>query len=295
MAARSFVSGCSLTADQLAAINLRGISSNDVANTSCTATGLNTCGRDAQELVIQYPLYDPARGVYTKWGDIPVPWNHEDSVSDERWQVASYTDEFAYRIGDKVIVLKNDGLTVVVYEAIANVPVPAGAFYPAHWAEVCRVTVSEPVGLPDVTTLLAKYDFYNPKSFLTAWSEFASDWNEDLTAPDSDEWDEAKIAKTYFYRSGDTVLWNTRCDDYTCVYVAIADMPANPDLVVPGPPPATYFSRLYCIRNGNPSTCGKTISCGPGRVVVDLGRNGTDLVCVPVESDIGVGPRTNGH
>jgi len=295
MAARSFVTGCNLTADQLAAVNARGITTNSISNTGCTAAGLNTCGRDARELVNLYPLYDPEHGVYTEWGDIPVPWNHEDVISDERWQVATYTDEFAYRIGDTVIILEADGTTVVVYKATSNVSVPAGVFNPALWSEVCRVTVSEPVGLPDVTTLLSKYDFYNPKSFLTAWSDFGSEWNEDLTAPNSDGWDEAKIAKTYFYRSGDTVLWNTRCDDYTCVYVATANMPANPNLIVSGPPPSAYFSRLYCIRNGNPSTCSKTISCGPGRVVVDLGQNGTDLVCVPVESDIGVGPRTNGY
>jgi len=295
MAARLFVTGCNLTADQLAAVNARGITTNSIANTGCSAAGLNTCGRDARELVNLYPLYDPERGVYTEWGNIPVPWDHEDAISDERWQVAAYTDEYAYRIGDKVIVLESDGLTVVVYEAIVNVPVPAGAFDPAQWSEICRVTVSEPVGLPDVTTLLSKYDFYNPKSFLTAWSDFESEWNEDLIAPNSDGWDEAKIAKTHFYRSGDTVLWNTRCDDYTCVYVATSDMPATPSLIVPGPPPSAYFSRLYCIRNGNLSTCGKTTSCGPGRVIVDLGSDGTDLVCVPVESDIGVGPRTNGY
>lgn len=295
MAARSFVSGCSLTADQLAAVNARGITVDDVVDTGCGAAGLNTCGRDARELVNLYPLYDPEHGVYTEWGNIPVPWNHEDVISDERWQVATYTDEFSYRVGDKVVVLESDGLTVVVYEATSNVPVPAGAFDPAHWAEVCRVTVSEPVGLPDIETLLSTYPFYNPKSSLTAWSEFASDWDEDLTIPDSDEWGEAKITKTYFYESGDTVLWNTRCNDYTCVYVATADMPADPSLIIPGPPPSTYFSRLYCIRNGKPSTCGKTISCGPGRIVIDLGRDGTDLVCVPVESDVGVGPRTNGY
>lgn len=293
MAARSFVTGCNLTADQLAAVNARGITTNSIVYTGCSAAGLNTCGRDATELLNLYTLYNPEHGVYTEWGDIPVPWNHEDAISDERWQVATYTGEYAYLIGDTVIVLESDGLIVVVYEAIANVPVPAGAFDPSQWSEVCRVTVSEPVGLPDATKLLDTYPFYDPKSFLTAWSEFASDWDVDLTAPDSDKWDEAKIAKTYFYQSGDTVLWNTRCNDYTCVYVATADMPADPELVVPGPPPPNYFSRLYCIRNGNPSTCGKTISCGPGRVVVDLGS--TDLVCVPVESDIGVGPRTNGY
>lgn len=295
MAARSFVTGCNLTADQIAAVNARGITTNSIVDTGCSAAGLNTCGRDATELLNLYPLYDPEHGVYTEWGDIPVPWNHEDAISDERWQVATYTDEYAYRISDTVIVLESDGLTVVVYEAIANIPVPAGAFDSSQWSEVCRVTVSEPVGLPDVTILLDTYPFYDPKSFLTAWSEFGSEWDEDLTAPDSDEWDEARIAKAYFYQSGDIVLWNTRCDDYTCVYVATADMPADPDLVLPGPPPSAYFSRMYCVPNGKPSTCNKTISCGPGRVVVDLGRDGTDLVCVPVESDIGVGPRTNGY
>lgn len=45
MAARSYVSGCNLTADQLAAVNARGVATDDITDSGCTAAGLNTCGR----------------------------------------------------------------------------------------------------------------------------------------------------------------------------------------------------------------------------------------------------------
>lgn len=216
-----------------------------------------------------------------------MSWEFENDPSDERWQVAEYVDEHGYRIGDQVIVVGNDGYLITLYTATADGPAPAGPFDPSLWTEVCHVTTSEPVGLPNIATLLSQHPYYDPRSYLTRWGEFTSDWENDLTNPDSDEWDSARIAKGFFYHRGDTVLYDTPCDDYTCVYIATADMPSDPALIAPGPPPSTYFQRLYCVVNGRDNKCTKRVSCGPGRVIVDLGRNDTDLVCVPVESTTG--------
>lgn len=288
MAARSF-DGCALTPAQSEALSAVGVIA--ISDTSCSAGDLNTCGRDATELLSLHPFYDPGKGIYTKWGNIPWSWDHEDSVSDEKWQVSTYVDTYSYRIDNTVLRIEDSGRRIVVYTAIADVPVPAGAFDPDLWSEVCHVVVSEPVGLPDIDALEGQYSYYAPEAYLTEWGEFTESWSTDLTDPDSDEWDDAKISKQYFYRSGDTVLYETPCGDYTCVYVATADMPADAALVVPGPPPPSYWQRQYCVRNGRENKCLKKIECGPGRVVVDLGgENSPNLVCVPVESSVGVGP-----
>lgn len=289
MAARSY-GGCGLTAAQESALSVVGISV--VSDISCTSENLNTCGRDARELLASYPLYDPDKGIYTEWGDIPWSWDHEDGVSDERWQVATYVDTYSYRIGNKILRIEEDGRRIVVYTATANVPVPAGAFDPDLWSEVCHIVVAEPVGLPNIDALEEQYDYYAPEAYLTEWGDFAESWSTDLTDPDSDEWNVARISKQYFYRAGDTVLYETSCGNYTCVYVATSNMPANPTLVVPGPPPTAYWQRQYCLPNGRENKCEKRLVCGPGRVVVDLGGEGDpNLVCVPVESSVGVGPR----
>lgn len=244
------------------------------------------------DLFSQYPIYNPRKGIYTTWGDIALPWDTENLPSDERWQAAEYVDTYAYRAGDIVLNIEDDGYRLTLYTALVDIPVPPGAFNLALWSEYCHTVVSEPYGIPPYSELVSKFPYYDPKVDLTSWSEFESDWGTDLTDPDSDQWDEAKIAKTYFYRSGDIVLWDVRCNDYTCVYIATADMPANPDLVALGPPPSTYFNRLYCTPNGKPNTCVKRVTCTkPNRKVVSLSNGNSDLVCVPVESTTGIRPR----
>jgi hypothetical protein len=282
-----------LTAAQLQALAAKGIVSTDITDTSCVSGLLNTCGRDATSLLSEYPVYDSTRGVYTAWGEIPLPWEFENTLSDERWQVSRYVDEFGYRTGDQVLVIGNDGHLVTLYTATADGPAPAGPFDSGLWTEVCQVTTSTPTGLPDISTLLSQYEYYDPRSNLTRWGEFASGWGDDLTDPDSDEWNTARIAKNFFYRIGDIVLYDVRCGDYTCAYIATTDMPSNPELIMPGPPPADYFNKLYCVANGRESKCTKRVTCGPGRVVVDLSTGDRDLVCVPVESTTGVGPYVN--
>lgn len=189
-------------------------------------------------------------------------------------------------------MIGNDGFLLTLYTAIGNTPSPPGPFNPTLWEEVCHIRTSEPVGLPDISKLLESYQYYDPREYLTRWGEFELGWDQNLsTLPDSGVWKDARIRKDFFYKQNDIVLYDSTCGEYTCVYVASQDMPANTDLVSPGPPPTAYFSRQYCVRNGKPNTCGKTISCGPGREVISLSKPPFDYICVPVESNTGVGPK----
>ena len=286
MAARSY-RGCALNAAQESALSAVGITA--VSDITCTSPVLNTCGRDANELLSLYPLYDPRKGIYTEWGSIPWSWSHEDALSNEEWQTSRYLDSYSYRTGDTVLRIEDSGKRLVVYTATANVPVPAGVFDSSLWLETCHVVVSEPVGLPNITNLESKYEYYNPKLYFTEWGDFTESWSTDLTNPNSDQWDNARIERQYFYKAGDTVLFETSCGNYTCVYAAISDMPADSALIAPGPPPTAYWQRQYCVPNGRANKCKKGLVCGPNRVVVDLGED--NLICVPVESTVGVGPR----
>ena len=112
MAARSF-DGCALTPAQSEALSAVGVVA--ISDTSCSAGDLNTCGRDATELLSLYPLYDPGKGIYTKWGNIPWSWDHEDALSDEQWDTSTYVDTYSYRTGDKILRAEDDGYKLVVY------------------------------------------------------------------------------------------------------------------------------------------------------------------------------------
>lgn len=291
MAARTYGSlpiSC-VTPAQLNALATKGISAQDIRDEGCNSALLNTCERDAHDLLNQYGLYNPDKGTYTTWGEFPIHWGD----IEEEWKSATFTDQYGYRVGESVIIINDDGLLLTLYTATSNTPSPPGPFDPSLWSEVCHVRTSEPVGLPDLSTLLKSYPYYNPREYLTRWGEFESEWDQDLsTLTDSDTWKDARISKDFFYRQNDIVLYDSVCGDYTCVFIASQDMPADTSLVDLGPPPPSYFSRLYCIRNGKPNTCSNMVSCGPGREVVSLSKPPSDYICVPVESNAGVGPKT---
>lgn len=270
-----------LTAAQLQALAAKGIVQADIADPSCVSASLNTCLRDANDLLAQYPLYDTTRGVYTAWGAIPFTWDFEESPGDERWGSAKYIDEdgylngvytawgaipyawgfedyygnerwgsaeyvdnHGYRIGDQVLVIGNDGYLVILYTATADGPAPAGPFDPDLWTEVCRVTTSTPVGLPSIAELRSRYGYFDPDTG---------------------------------YVENNIVLLDSRCGDYTCAYIATEGVSANTVA-----PPTSPWLKLYCVTNGSPSQCGREVVCGPGRTVTDLSTGDTDLVCAPV-------------
>ncbi len=150
------------------------------------------------------------------------------------------------------MVITNYGLLVTLYEAIADGPSPSGPFNPALWVEVCHIATSEPIGLPDIETLLATYNYYGASTA---------------------------------YVSGNIVLRDTGCGDHTCVYIANSNVPINTS------PPAPAWNLLYCSPNGKVNTCVKQVVCGPGRTIIDLSSGDRDPICVPVESTTAVGPR----
>lgn len=128
---------------------------------------------------------------------------------------------------------------------------------------------------------------------------------DDIESPpgpfDPDEWEEVcrvrfedksvliPLLNKYPYWSNDSVRWivlfDVECGEYTCLYTAVTDPGNNP------PPDPNYWRRVFCVENGKKSKCTKTKKCGPGRVLVSLSSGDNDLICVPVESTVGVGPR----
>lgn len=288
MALRLFARSC-LTPEQLEAIEDAGVEAEVVVNPACRL--VNTCGREAADLLADstLPLYDPGKGVYGKWGDIPLTWNNESL--DPSWQVALYRDQYGYRVGDKVIFVSRDGYTLIVYEASENTPSPPGAFDLELWTEVCRVDTPEPLGLPTYQELISLYGYYEPRKYLTEWGNFESSWNNDLVGSNSDKWNSAKVEKDFFYVTGDTVLYDSVCGNFTCAYIAVSNMPFDSSLVVPGPPSTLYWRKLYCIENGKPDKCVKSVECEnlPNRKVVNLSNTSDDSICVPVESYTGTG------
>lgn len=289
MAVRSFGNSSlnCLTAEQLQALSDKGLDTKLIIDHSCTSPELNTCERDAQELVDTYPLYNPRGGIYTKWGEVDLNWKYFSDASDTRWNVAEFRDEYAYVPGDRVILTERSGLVVKLYESLSYVPSIPGTFNKSLWKEICSVSVSEPLGLPDITSLLEKYEYYNPSKTITSWSKFDSPWSQDL---ENDEWGSALINKDFIYRKKDIVLYDSSCSDHTCVFIAKSNIPVDLEFSPDLPPPREYWELLYCVPNGKDNTCGKELKCVNGKVV-SLSSGDNDLICAPVESNTGVGPR----
>jgi hypothetical protein len=192
MAARTFGSlpiSC-VTPAQLQALAEKNIGVEGISGVGCNNPLLNTCERDANDLLAQYQVYDSTKGVYTTWGNISLSWDFENTGSDERWGSARYVDENGYRTGDRVLVITNNGLLVTLYESTVDGPSPSGPFDPNLWVEVCHVATAEPVGLRDIR----EYEYYAPNKV---------------------------------YSVGDVVLRDTRCGDDTCVYIAKSTVPTN--------------------------------------------------------------------
>jgi hypothetical protein len=266
--ARLFGQGNCLTPEQKQSLGL------DIDFT-CQLT--NTCGRD---LLPEHELYDPYAGrSISTWGKFNLAWDE----SDFNWKNASYNEEFGYRQGDRVVYPAEDGYLLILYEAAEDIPPPVGVFDESKWTEICRVQVSELDYLPSYAELAVKYPYYDSSLYLESWSEFSANWSENLASLDNDIWSEAKIKKEFLYREGDVVLYDSRCKDHTCVFIAAQDVPAVEEVLIPAPP---YWQRLFCVKNGNAYDCGKIKKCGYGRKLVSLSSGDNDLVCVPNASAV---------
>jgi hypothetical protein len=231
----------------------------DLVDKSCDRE-LNTCGAGIDEIFDLYPIYDPQRGLFNTWGGIPFPWKISDltfnldfPATDDKWRVASYKARNAYFIGDRVIVIENDGYKICVYEALEDIPALSKAFKREKWEEVCCIETTIPAGLPSIEELKERFSYYFLDFFYRDWQDFISDWSNDLEEPEgNDQWNNARIRKEFFYREGDIVLVDSECEDALCVYIAIKDMPATQGVYDEYVKFKTdeYWQKIYCVKTG---------------------------------------------
>lgn len=229
----------------------------DVVDKSCSRENVNTCGKSIEQLLEQYPIYNPQRGLYKSWGDIEFPWEISNSTpnlifteSSDKWEVASYRALYSYREDDLVLLIEDYGHVISLYRANQDILATNRAFDYSKWDKVCQVETTVPAGLPTEAELLERYELYNSgyTFFYSEWGTFNSTWSEGLLeqsisecGPDltieqleqclesksSDQWKNARIRRETFYRKGDIILLKGECDDSLCVYIAIADLPAT--------------------------------------------------------------------
>jgi hypothetical protein len=115
-------------------------------------------------------------------------------------------------------------------------------------------------------------------------------WTEVCRIRISDEKLLSDIISEYPYWTEDEdnsiVKLDTNCGDSSCLYVSKST--SIPEV---SPPDPEYWQRLFCAGNGKENLCKNLKKCGPGRVLVSLSSGDNDLICVPVESSDGIGPK----
>lgn len=203
----------------------------DVVDKSCSRSDTNSCGKSIKQLFDEYPLYDPQKGLYNSWGEINFPWKISNltpnlliSQSDDKWSVASYRSVFSYMVGVMVLVIEDDGYTVVLYRAKQNIPAVNRAFDPSKWDKICHVETTEPAGLPSIAELKERYGPYKLELFDSTWSAYSKGWG---SLESLDKWSEGKIRRATFYKAGDIVLAEGECEDALCLHIAVIDLPAT--------------------------------------------------------------------
>lgn len=217
------------------------------------------------QLVTQpYELYDYQKGVLFKsWGDIEFPWkirettpNLNYSETSDKWDTATYVGINAYYEGDRVLYIEDDGYEMAIYQANEDIPAPTGPLDRTKWTKVCSIQLPEPVKLPSIEELIATYEFYHLKEYLEDWGEAESTWNQDLTLRDSDEWDDYKIRRDFFYKVGDFALVEAECSDAFCLWINIRNIPVTDEnlikfakfsSIVDG---IRYWEKIYCVNSG---------------------------------------------
>ena len=217
------------------------------------------------QLVTQpYELYDYQKGVLFKsWGDIEFPWkirettpNLNYSETSDKWDTATYVGINAYYEGDRVLYIEDDGYEMAIYQANEDIPAPTGPLDRTKWTKVCSIQLPEPAKLPSIEELIATYEFYHLKEYLEEWGEAESTWNQDLTPRDSDEWDDYKIRRDFFYKVGDFALVEAECSDAFCLWINIRNIPVTDEnlikfakfsSIVDG---IRYWEKIYCVNSG---------------------------------------------
>lgn len=229
----------------------------DVVDRSCSRADINNCGKSVNQLLEQYPIYDPQRGLYKSWGDIEFPWEISNSTpnlifnsSNNKWEVAAYESLYSYKENDLVLLIEDYGYVISLYRANQDILAVNRAFDYSKWDKVCQVETTVPAGLPTEAELFERYETYDSSKslFYSEWGAFSSVWSEGLLEQSisacgpnltieelekclelksTDNWGVARIRRERLYKKGDIVLLRGECDDSLCVYVAVADLPAT--------------------------------------------------------------------
>jgi hypothetical protein len=292
----------------------------DVVDKSCSRESINTCGISIEELFATYPIYNPQKGLYKSWGDIEFPWeisaftpNIFFTETDDKWRVAKYRAVVAYPQGSRVLYIEDDGYRVGLYEANQDILALSWAFDYSKWDKVCHVETTIPAGIPSISELLERFDLYELRLFDTEWEEYNAEWEAPLkqtTLADctsqglsftdfekclrsgsSDEWDEARIRRDFFYHEGDMFVVYGPCQDTLCLYIVTQNLPAteaNLEALGNFDPKAPYWQKFYCVSTGR-NRCleyQRTKSPELGYDVVQIGSQG-HFVEMPIPYRLG--------
>lgn len=307
-----FSRGCcnNITEKQLKSLSQACISTKVVDSAECK-NQLNTCGMSVEELLNTYELYNPQKGLYKKWGDIPFSWEVNEFTSNldvlgtnDKWQVSEYKALLAYSPGDRVLVIEEDGYELSLYEAISEVAVFPAILDKSKWEKICSIKTSTPVGVPTIEELYSSFELYNPSQFYSSWGEFDLDWDEQLKQQSlqeclndnpsatlaelekciderrksTDEWSKARKKKDFLYRQGDIFLVLGECEDSLCVYAVVEDVPATNEIFDKYREfkPSPYWGKLYCLSTGENKCLGpqRTKTPEQGYELVEIGSKG---------------------
>ena len=284
MSANIFGQPSCLNQDQADVLADIGLNLDPVSPTD-SCKNKNSCGKTVSELLEEYSFYSPQRGIYKSWGDIDFPWEIIDGITpnllssetDDKWSVARYRTYYAYRQGDRVLYIEDDGYILSLYEANQDIISFPGPLDRTKWDKVCSVETTIPVGILTAEELKERYLYFNFEYFFDEWEEMDSTWSnplyqqslsqcntpgisiEDyekcLKDQSSDVWQEARIRKEFFYRSGDYFIVDGVCEDTVCLYSIIKDLPAtkeNYDKYIDfyKTPESEYWEKLYCVKTG---------------------------------------------
>jgi hypothetical protein len=146
------------------------------------------------------------------------------------------------------------------------------AFDYSKWDKVCHVDTTVPAGLPTIEEMLERFGLYELRLFDKNWEEYEEGWNAPLKETSlanctsqglsfkdfekciknssSDEWDEARIRRDFFYEQGDMFIVYGPCEDTLCLYILTQDFPAteeNLTLYKKFNPLAPFWQKFYCV------------------------------------------------
>lgn len=256
-----------------------------VVDKSCSRESINTCGYTFEELFDLYPIYNNQKGLYRSWGDIVFNWQVNSSTpnllfsaNDNKWSVSTFREIVSYEVGDRVILMEDDGHVATVYEATQNILSFPGAFDSSKWKKICYIETTIPAGLPSLEELYSRYSAYDLQFFYSEWGDVNTEWEEetyeqslsfcmglgtystlaelekciDERKLSTNKWDRTRVRKEFFYRAGDVALVEGECKDIVCAYIAKQDIPATEqvyeeyrDFKL-----GVYWQKLYCLATG---------------------------------------------